>query len=139
MVSKSHGDLTPAPLVQKILDQERRKALDSLAPYQAFAERTAESKRDLLALIQAAHGEGKSVAALGAFTKGNVLLQYCALTEKEIFAVGEVNVDKFGCFMPGTWIPIIPEDDLLAKNPDYMIVLSWHFRRFFKRIRNLRV
>jgi hypothetical protein len=132
MVSKSHGDLTPAPLVQKILDQERTKALDSLAPYQAFAERTAESKRDLLALIQAAHVEGKSVAALGASTKGNVLLQYCALTEKEIFAVGEVNADKFGCFMPGTWIPIIPEDDLLAKNPDYMIVLPWHFRRFFQ-------
>lgn len=132
MVSKSHGDLTPAPLVQKILDQERTKSLDSLAPYQAFAERTAESKRDLLALIQAAHGDGKSVAALGASTKGNVLLQYCALTEKEIFAVGEVNSDKFGCFMPGTWIPIIPEDDLLAKHPDYMIVLPWHFRRFFQ-------
>lgn len=132
MVSKSHGDLTLAPSVQKILDQERAMALDSLAPYQAFAEHVAESKRDLLALIQTAHMKGKTVAALGASTKGNVLLQYCDLTEKDIFAVGEVNADKFGCFMPGTGIPIIPEDDLLAKHPDYMIVLPWHFRRFFE-------
>lgn len=132
MVSKSHGDLTLTPSVQKILDQERAMALDSLAPYQAFAEHAAQLKGDLRSFIESVHGEGKTVAALGASTKGNVLLQYCGLTEKEIFAVGDVNADKFGCFMPGTWIPIIPEEDLLAKNPDYLIVLPWHFRMFFK-------
>ena len=132
MVAKSHGELTPGVSAQKILDQERVKALDSLAPYQAFAARTAQLKRDLRAFIEAAHVKGKTVAALGASTKGNVLLQYCNLTEKDIFAVGEVNADKFGCFMPGAWIPIIPEQDLLAKHPDYLIVLPWHFRRFFQ-------
>ena len=132
MVSKSDGDLTPVPLVEKILDQERAMALESLAPFQAFAERAAQLKRDLRAFIEAAHGEGKTVAALGASTKGNVLLQYCNLTEKDIFAVGDVNADKFGCFMPGTWIPIISEEELLAKNPDYLIVLPWHFKMFFK-------
>jgi len=132
MVAKSRGELTLGSSVQKILDQERAKGLDSLAPYQAFAENVAQLKRDLRAFIEAAHAEGKTVAALGASTKGNVLLQYCDLTEKDIFAVGEVNADKFGCFMPGTWIPIIPEEELLAKHPDYMIVLPWHFRRFFE-------
>ncbi len=131
MVAKSHGDSAPGPSVQKILDQEQAHALDTLAPYHVFAERTAESKRQLLGLISNAHAEGKTVAALGASTKGNVLLQYCNLTESEIFAVGEVNADKFGCFMPGTGIPIIPEDDLLAKKPDYLVVLPWHFRKFF--------
>ena len=131
-VSKSHGDLTPTPLVQKILNEEREKGLDTLAPYQAFADRAAKSKRDLLAFIEAAHASGKTVAALGASTKGNVLLQYCNLSEKEIFSVGEVNADKFGCLMPGTWIPIIPEDELLAMKPDYLVVLPWHFRKFFQ-------
>jgi hypothetical protein len=132
MVAKAHGDLTVASSVQNILEEECANDLDSLAPYKAFAKRTAESRSNLLALIKNAHAQGKTVAALGASTKGNVLLQYCGLTEKEIFAVGEVNADKFGCFMPGTWIPIIPEDDLLAKRPDYLIVLPWHFRKFFK-------
>jgi len=71
------------------------------------------------------------VAALGASTKGNVLLQYCGLTDKEISFVGEVNAEKFGCFTPGTWIPIIPENDLLQSKPDYLIVLPWHFKKFF--------
>lgn len=133
MVAKSHGQSTLATSIQKILEQERALKLDSLAPYKAFAERTAQSKSELLAFIKAAHAEGKTVAALGASTKGNVLLQYCGLTEKEIFSVGEVNADKFGCFMPGTWIPIVPEDELLSMRPDILIVLPWHFRKFFEK------
>lgn len=130
-VSKSHGDLSVVPSVQKILDDEHARGLDTLVPYQAFAERVVQTKRDLLKFIETAEAEGKTVAVLGASTKGNVLLQYCGLTTKEVEFVGEVNPEKFGCYTPGTWLPIIPEQELLAKNPDYMIVLPWHFREFF--------
>lgn len=130
-VAKSSGNEV-APTVQKILDQEHANGLDTLVPYQEFAERVAQTKRDLLKFIETAHADGKTVAALGASTKGNVLLQYCGLTEKEISVVGEVNQEKFGCYTPGTWIPIIPEDELLAMKPDYLIVLPWHFFKFFE-------
>lgn len=130
-VAKAQGDLVVAPSVQKILDDERTRGLDTLKPYKEFAERVVNTRRDLLNFINAAHAEGKKVAVLGASTKGNVLLQYCGLTTGEVECVGEVNPEKFGCFTPGTWIPIIPEQELLAKKPDYMIVLPWHFRKFF--------
>lgn len=129
--AKSHGDATVIPSVQTILDDERAKGLDTLAPYNAFAERVVQTKRDLLKFIETAHAEGKSVAILGASTKGNVLLQYCGLTTKEVEFVGEVNPEKFGCYTPGSWIPIIPEQELLENRPDYLIVLPWHFRKFF--------
>ncbi len=132
-VVKSSGNEAVAPAVQKILDEEHAKGFDTLTPYEAFAERVAQTKCDLLEFIEAARAKGKTVAALGASTKGNVLLQYCGLTEKEIAFVGEVNPEKCGCYTPGTWIPIISEDELLAKNPDYLIVLPWHFRKFFKQ------
>ena len=119
------------PVVQKILDAERSRGLDTLVPFHSFAERAARTKRDLIAFLHAARAEGKTVAALGASTKGNVLLQYCNLTENEIMFVGEVNPEKFGCFTPGTWMPIIPEAELLAQKPDYIMVLPWHFRSFF--------
>ncbi|MDP1871612.1 MAG: class I SAM-dependent methyltransferase [Gallionella sp.] len=136
-VAKSHGDSTVAPAVQKILDDETAKGLDTLLPYQEFAERVVQTKRDLLKFIETAHAEGKTVAVLGASTKGNVLLQYCRLTTKEVEYVGEVNPEKFGCYTPGTWIPIIPEQELLANKPDYMIVLPWHFKKFFITNKNL--
>ena len=131
-VSKANGDLSVVPSVQQILDRELEQGLDTLAPYQAFAKRVEKTRNDLLEFIKSAHAQGKTVAALGASTKGNVLLQYCGLTEKNIAFVGEVNAEKYGCYTPGTLIPIIPETELLSKNPDYLIVLPWHFRKFFQ-------
>ncbi len=130
-VKKAHGAPTVVPSVQRILDDEQARGLDTLKPYQEFAERVVRTKIDLLRFIATAHAEKKTVAVLGASTKGNVLLQYCGLTTGEVECVGEVNPEKFGCYTPGTWIPIIPEKDLLASKPDYMIVLPWHFRKFF--------
>lgn len=137
-VAKSSASTNTAPSVQCILAEERAKGLDTLAPYHSFAERVAQSRRDLLEFIKTAHATGKVVAVLGASTKGNVLLQYCGLTEKEIPYVGEVNMEKFGCHTPGTWIPIIPEKDLLAMQPDYLLVLPWHFRKFFENSERLK-
>jgi hypothetical protein len=131
-VAKANGDLSVVPSVQKILDNETLQGLDTLQPYKAFAQRAQKTRADLLAFIKQAQKDGKTIAALGASTKGNVLLQYCGLTEKEIMYVGEVNAEKYGCFTPGTWLPIIPEAVVLAKNPDYLIVLPWHFRKFFQ-------
>ncbi len=131
MVSKSLGDKSIIPSVQKILDDERENGLDRLDPYQVFAKNIAKSKQDLLNFIENAKTEGKTIAALGASTKGNVLLQFCGLTKNEITFIGEVNADKFGAFTPGTGIPIIPEDELLAMKPDYLLVLPWHFKDFF--------
>jgi NDP-4-keto-2,6-dideoxyhexose 3-C-methyltransferase len=130
-VAKASGIEKAAEAVQKILDTELRMGFDTLEPYKAFARRAEKARHDFLAFVQTAHAEGKTVAALGASTKGNVLLQYYGLTEKEISYVGEVNTEKLGCFTPGSWIPIIPEAELLVRKPDYVVVLPWHFRKFF--------
>jgi len=131
-VAKAQGpDTDPIPAVRDTLRAERERGLDTLVPYQEFAQRIADFKRDMRAFVAQAHAEGKTVAALGASTKGNVLLQYCGLDESQLTLVGEVNAEKFGAFTPGTWIPIVPESELLATNPDYLLVLPWHFRAFF--------
>lgn len=117
--------------LQALLDRETKLGLDTLTPYQAFAARTASSREALRSFIEKALAEGKRVAGLGASTKGNVLLQYCGFGKRELFAIGEVNPYKFGRFAPGTLIPIVPESELLADEPDYLVVLPWHFRPFF--------
>lgn len=132
IVKKSLGDSSVTPVVKNILEREEALGLNTLEPYKDFAIRVANSKSDLLNFIEKAHTDGKTVAALGASTKGNVLLQYCGLTDDKISCVGEVNSEKFGCYTPGTWLPIIPENELLANNPDYLLVLPWHFRSFFE-------
>ena len=130
-VAKASSPLPTSPLLDDVLARERNDGLDTLDPYHRFAERTARSRDDIRAFVEGARREGKSVVALGASTKGNVVLQYCGLGPDDIRGVGEVNQEKFGCFTPGTLIPIVPEQELLASRPDYLLVLPWHFRRFF--------
>lgn len=109
----------------------RERYLDDLQTYKDFAQRVENTRRDLLAFIAKAKAEGKRVAALGASTKGNVLLQYCGLTSEDLEFVGEVNSDKFGAYTPGSLIPIIDEARFANDEPDYLLVLPWHFREFF--------
>lgn len=130
-VKKANGDTSITPDVQRILGEETTRGLDTLQPYREFAERVVRTRQDLLKFIDNAQAAGKTVAVLGASTKGNVLLQYCELTTQQVVSVGEVNAEKFGCYTPGTWLPIVPEAELLTNKPDYMIVLPWHFRNFF--------
>jgi hypothetical protein len=129
--AKSTSGMAESPEVARILAQETAARLDTLAPFEDFAARTAASRDGLRAFIDDARARGMTIAALGASTKGNVLLQYCGIDTSDIAAVGEVNPDKFGALTPGTWLPIRPEAEVLAGNDDYLLVLPWHFRRHF--------
>ncbi len=131
-VAKKNSSYTEAANVEEVLRSEKSLGIESLEYYHAFSDRIANAKREFLEFIRKAKDEGKTVYGLGASTKGNVLLQYCQVTPEQIPFIGEVNRDKFGCFTPGTYIPIISEEEVLAKKPHYLLVLPWHFRRFFE-------
>ena len=81
-----------------------------------------------MALVDALIKNGKKVFGYGASTKGNVLLQFCNFSTKQIPYIAEVNKEKFGSFTPGTHIPIISEEKAKAMSPDYFLVLPWHFK-----------
>lgn len=131
VAAKTTSEFPEFSALSDLLKQEENLGLNTLAPYNAFAERVESTKKALRKFVEDARDQGKRVGCLGASTKGNVLLQYCSFTPNELYAVGEVNPEKYGCFTPGTLIPIIPESEMLADEPDYLIVLPWHFRDFF--------
>ena len=130
-VMKKSSARQQAEAVEMVLAQEEAEGIDGLEVYKRFADRVRDSKEQLLEFIAKAKADKKKVVALGASTKGNVILQYCGLRDSDIQAVGEVNAEKYGCYTPGTWIPIVPEEEVLRLRPDYLIVLPWHFKRFF--------
>lgn len=115
-------------VVDWLLEQENRMGLNTPRPYRDFEERVFRHRDDLTRLIRALNADGKKILGYGASTKGNVVLQFCGLTNKDIPAIAEVNPDKFGCFTPGTHIPIISEQEARAMKPDYFLVLPWHFK-----------
>lgn len=120
-------------LIRRILAEETQLGLDTLKPFEEFAVRIFEHRRQLRKFILELRSARKTIIGYGASTKGNVLLQFCGLTDQEISCVAEVNEEKFGCFCPGSRIPIISEQEARAKKPDYFFVLPWHFKDSFLR------
>jgi len=124
--------------IDQLLADERALGLDTEAPYEAFRARVDVARQKLMTFLNDARASGKRVAGIGASTKGNVLLQYFGVDRSLLPVIGEVNPDKFGAFTPGTGIPLESEDAVLASNPDYLLVLPWHFRAFFEKSEKFR-
>ena len=111
-----------------MLEQEEKLGLHTPRPYRDFEERVFRHRDDLTRLVRALNNDGKTVLGYGASTKGNVMLQFCGLSPSDIPAIAEVNEEKFGRVTPGTHIPIISEAEARSINPDYFLVLPWHFK-----------
>lgn len=124
--------------LSQILADETKLGLDTIEAFDSFKARVEQARNDLMNFLKKAKSEGKRVCGLGASTKGNVLLQYYGITEDLISEIGEVNSDKFGSFTPGSLIPLVPESKVLASNPDYLLVLPWHFRQFFESLPSMK-
>ena len=126
---KQNNTLSPNDVViEWLLRQEERMGLSTIEPYEHFSKRVFEHRDNLTDLVRGLVADGKKVVGYGASTKGNVLLQFCGITEADIPCIAEVNEEKFGKFTPGTRIPIVSEEEARAMNPDYVLVLPWHFK-----------
>ena len=112
---------------QKEFDLE----LDTDKPYESFNQRIERVKSELYGLLMTLKREGKKIHIYGASTKGNTILQWCGLDNAIIDFASERNPDKFGARTLGTEIPIISEEESRAMNPDYYLVLPWHFKEEF--------
>jgi hypothetical protein len=118
--------------LDKIIADEAALGLNTPQAFQDFKSRVEDERTALMNFLKQAKINGMRICGLGASTKGNVILQYYGIDSNLVYAIGEVNSEKFGAFTPGTLIPLVPEDELLASNPDYILVLPWHFKEFFQ-------
>ncbi|MDQ3001524.1 MAG: class I SAM-dependent methyltransferase [Fibrobacterota bacterium] len=134
VVAEHHKDLPTHPSVTLLEQQEKILGLDGLAIYRHFESSAKLHKQDFRKLLQDIKAKGQTVFGLGASTKFNAVLQYCEITPELLPAIGEVNEDKFGCMTPGSGIPIVPEKDLFAKKPDYLVVGPYHFKEFLLQL-----
>ncbi len=119
----------------KFMNEIRQKEfdleLDTDKPYVAFQYRIEKVKNDLHDLLVKLKKEGKKVHVYGASTKGNTILQWCDINNMLVEYAAERNPDKYGAYTLGTNIPIISEAESRAMNPDYYLVLPWHFKQEF--------
>jgi 2-polyprenyl-3-methyl-5-hydroxy-6-metoxy-1,4-benzoquinol methylase len=117
--------------MQALHQEEFDLELDTDKPYKNFQDRVNVHKEELIAMLKKLKKEGKRIHIYGASTKGNTILQLCGIDNRIIDVAAERNPDKYGARTLGTDIPIVSEAESRAMNPDYYLVLPWHFKEEF--------
>lgn len=94
-----------------------------------FKKNIFNSKRGLQIFIKKVQKKNKLIHLYGASTKGNIILQFCNISNKQIGFAADRNEEKWGRETPGSRIPIISEKSSRSKKPNYYLVMPWHFKK----------
>jgi hypothetical protein len=122
-IGKNKVDLN----VEHFLASEKKSNFFGLEAHYEFTKKVSKWRHQFRKLIAEIRDNHKSIYAIGAPSRASTLLSFSGLEVSDLFAVGEISGShKIGRYMPGTKIPIISEDEVLSKKPDYLLMLSWH-------------
>lgn len=124
-----HDGRPEQPAVARVLAAERGEGLQDMKTYRAFQQRADRIKDNLLLFLINEKHKGRTVAAYGAAAKGNTLLNYAGVKPDLLPFVCDAAASKQGKYLPGSHIPIVPEEELVRARPDVVLILPWNLRR----------
>jgi len=129
IVQRNSGPHSPDGSLEPLLQLERTLMMDRAETLVVFGERINGVREKLTGLLDGLKADGKSIAAYGAPTKATTLLMHFGLGQDVLEFAAEDNPLKFGCYIPGALVPILPSKELYVRKPDYVVVLAWNFAR----------
>jgi SAM-dependent methyltransferase len=116
------------PAVARVRAEERAGGLFEAGGYAAFAEDVVRIKCTTLAFLAELRLTGQTVCAYGAAAKGNTFLNYCGIGPELVQVVADRSPHKQGTLLPGSRIPVVAPEALLARRPDYVLILPWNLK-----------
>jgi len=114
--------------LKKLREEESKYKLEDENTFFNFQEKIDILKNKTNSYINKVIQQNKIVFALGASTKGNILLQHFGIGKDKIQYISERNPDKVGLRCVGTDIELISEEKARSLKPKAMIVLPWYFK-----------
>lgn len=114
--------------VGKLLKLEEKKGLFKPETWKKFRQRVYENRDKFIQLAHQAKKKGLKFVADSCPGRGAVLVNYYGIDKTLMPYIAQLpNSEKVGKFMPGTHIPIVANDVILKEQPDYVVILAWHY------------
>jgi hypothetical protein len=114
--------------VAEILRTESEVGLDRPDVYAEFRRKAFDSRLALQAFAIDAARQGKSFVGNSFPGRANTLLHFCGIGRDLIPYIAEqAHSLKLGLYSPGNHIPIVNNQRLIDEQPDYVVLLAWHY------------
>jgi hypothetical protein len=127
-----------SPAVGELLAVEDRVGLHTPEAWAAFRQRVGINRDKFMAFACRAHREGLRLAGNSCPGRSATLLNYYGVTPDLMPYIGELPTSlKLGLYAPGAHIPVVANTRIREEQPDYLVLLAWHYGDFIaKRLRN---
>jgi SAM-dependent methyltransferase len=114
--------------VATLLNLEENSGLNKLKTYEKFADRVKKAKIDFMKFVLKIKEDGKTLVANSCPGRGVTLLNYYGVDIDLIPYIAEQPTSlKLGMFLPGKSIPVVNNEILIQEQPDYVLLLAWHY------------
>jgi C-methyltransferase C-terminal domain len=120
---EDHHDVDPS--VAQVLEAERRADLDGVESLVTLGQNGLRTARAFARHLSDARDQRRTVAGYGAPSKAPVPVSLAGVDADLLPYIVDLSPAKQGCRLPGTRILILTPDELLARRPGEVVVLTW--------------
>ena len=130
--------IKPKKSIKQILNKEKKEGFYSENKYKQYANKVIKVKKDLSEMLWKLKLNKQRIVGVGCPGRSITLLAYCNITDQLIDYIAEQSSSlKLNMFTPSTHIKIIDEKHMIKKQPEYALILSWHYgKNVMKNLRN---
>ena len=125
---KKYDDFDKSSNLANLKKKEKSYNLKDRNTFINYQKNISEIKDKTNAFVNSIIKSNSRVLALGASTKGNILLQHFGLDKSRIPFISERNNEKVGLRCLGSDIELISEAKARSINPAAFVVLPWNFK-----------
>ena len=121
-------DAPSSARLAELLAAEDEAHLYDAAAYRELPATVRRVRLDLQGLLVDLASKGRPAPGIGCPGRSSTLLNYCNVDPELMPYIAEQSTSlKLGLFLPGKHIPIVDEKRLFDEQPEYAVMLSWHY------------
>jgi hypothetical protein len=114
--------------INSLLAEEEKSGLYDFSTFEEFSRQTLKAKHELQELSLQAFSQQKRFVGVGCPGRSSTLLNYCNMDKQLMPYIAEQSTSlKLGLHLPGKHIPIVDEAIMFQEQPEYAVMLSWHY------------
>ena len=133
-IVKRTGNNIISSQMNKILENEKNKKIDTIESCLEFKNNCEKSKENIIQKLYKLKNDNKMICGYAATSKSTTVLNYCQINSKIIDYICDTTSEKIGKYSPGMHIPIVNMDYFHNNLPDAAYLFGWnHKDEIFKK------
>lgn len=119
-----------SPQVKELLKLEKEFGLGQLETFTKFADRVKKARLQFMDFLIKMKKTGKHIVGNSCPGRCSTLLNYYGVDKELLPYLAEQPTSlKLNMYLPGKHIPVVNNQRLIDEQPDYVVLLAWHYAK----------